>query len=135
MADFALALGRGRVIGIDRAPEMIAFAQQTYSLQNLMMLNQTRSRIHNTLLPVVRWYLAQGKQFDVAEVETLAPSIPTAESSPKPNPPSSSPLELLVTQAVTDHARTLGVLASRVETLETQLLQLQQERDNFVQLR
>lgn len=33
--DFALALVHGQVIGIDRAPEMITFAQQTYSLQNL----------------------------------------------------------------------------------------------------
>jgi hypothetical protein len=42
---------------------------------------------------------------------------------------SPSPLELLVTQAVTDSARSLGVLASRVEAFEAQLSQSQQERN------
>ena len=62
-----------------------------------------------------------GQLVDVAEVETPAPSIPTAQSSSTSTPPSPSPLELLVTQAVTDQARTFGVLASRVETIESQV--------------
>ena len=73
--------------------------------------------------------LGAGQLFDVAVDQTPAPSTPTLESSPKPASPSPSPLELLVATAVTDQARTLGVLASRVETLETQLAVLQQERD------
>ena len=60
---------------------------------------------------------------------TPAASTPIPESSSTPAPTSISPLELLVTQAVTDQARTLGVLASRVETLESQIAQLLQERD------
>ena len=34
-ADFAQALAHGQVIGIDRSPEMIAYASVTYSIQNL----------------------------------------------------------------------------------------------------
>ena len=34
-ADFAQALAHGQVIGIDRSPEMIAYATETYSIQNL----------------------------------------------------------------------------------------------------
>lgn len=70
-----------------------------------------------------------GQLVDVAVDQTPALSDSTPESSPKPASPSPSPLELLVARAVTDQARTLGVLSSRVETLETQLAVLQQERD------
>lgn len=66
---------------------------------------------------------------DIAKVETPALCDPTPKSFSPPAATSPSPLELLVTQAVTDQARTLGVLASRVETLEAQISQLQIERD------
>lgn len=83
---------------------------------------------------------SQGEDFQPDASDALAPApasspdltpaaTPTPESSSTPAPTSISPLELLVTTAVTDQARTLGVLASRVETLEAQVSQLQLERD------
>jgi len=63
----------------------------------------------------------------------LPTPTPAPDSSPTPTATSTSPLELLVAQAVTDQARSLGVLASRVEALESQLSHLQQQRDEALQ--
>ncbi len=88
---------------------------------------------------------SQGEDFQPDATDALAPapasspdltptaSTPTPESSSTPTPTSISPLELLITQAVTDQARTLGVMASRVETLEAQVSQLQLERDRALE--
>ena len=73
--------------------------------------------------------LAKLNEVIATDDQRLPPSTPTPKLSSTPAATSISPLELLVATAVTDQARTLGVLASRVETLEAQLALLQHERD------